>query len=129
MHSKNRNGEYLHTIITGNPGCGKTSVAKIIGNIYANLKILSRKKNVFKIAYRDDFVAEYLGQTAIKSRKFLESCLGGVLFIDEVYSLGSGSNGEKTDSFAKECIDTLNQNLSENGDKFICFWKRHHGDA
>ena len=118
MHSKNRNGEYLHTIITGNPGCGKTSVAKIIGNIYANLKILSRKNNIFKIGYRDDFVAEYLGQTAIKTRKFLQSCLGGVLFIDEVYSLGSGQKDK--DSFSKEAIDTICSFLSDHKNDFCC---------
>jgi hypothetical protein len=81
-----------------------TSVAKILGNIYKNTGILS-KDGKFKIGYRDDFVGEYLGQTATKTRKFLNSCLGGVLFIDEVYSLGPGQKDK--DSFSKEAIDTI----------------------
>jgi SpoVK/Ycf46/Vps4 family AAA+-type ATPase len=118
MHSRNKNDEYLHTVITGGAGCGKTSISKIIGKIYTNLGILSKKNNNFTIGYRDDFVAEYLGQTAIKTRKFLEKCLGGVLFIDEVYSLGPGKNDK--DSFSKEAIDTLCAFLSEHKNDFCC---------
>jgi SpoVK/Ycf46/Vps4 family AAA+-type ATPase len=117
MHKKNKNEEYLHTIIMGSPGCGKTSVAKIIGNMYKNMGILSRD-GVFKIGYRDDFVGEYLGQTAVKTRKMLESCLGGVLFIDEVYSLGPGQKDK--DSFSKEAIDTICSYLSEHKNDFCC---------
>ena len=97
-----------------------TTVAKIIGNIYTNLGILynKNKNNKFTIGYRDDFVAEYLGQTAIKTRRFLESCIGGVLFIDEVYSLGAGEKDK--DSFSKEAIDTLCSFLSENKNNFCC---------
>ena len=118
MHFRNKNQEYLHTIITGNAGCGKTTVAKIIGKIYTNLGVLSKRDNTFTIGYRDDFVAEYVGQTAIKTRKFLESCLGGVLFIDEVYSLGPGQKDK--DSFSKEAIDTINVFLSEHKNDFCC---------
>ena len=118
MHQKNKNQEYLHTVITGNPGCGKTTIAKIIGKIYTNLGVLSKKNNSFTIGYRDDFVAEYLGQTAVKTREFLESCLGGVLFIDEVYSLGPGQKDK--DSFSKEAIDTLCSFLSEHKNDFCC---------
>jgi len=117
MHSKNKNEEYLHTIIMGSPGSGKTTVAKIIGNMYKNMGILSRD-GVFKIGYRDDFVGEYLGQTAVKTRKFLDSCLGGVLFIDEVYSLGPGQKDR--DSFSKEAIDTICSYLSEHKNDFCC---------
>ena len=92
-----------------------TLVGKILGNIYKNLGILT--KGTFKIAQRSDFVGEYLGSTALKTKKLLESCIGGVLFIDEAYSLG---NSEKRDSFSKEAIDTLNQFLSENSTNFIC---------
>ena len=86
MHKKGEN-EYLHTVITGLPGSGKTSVAEILGKIYKNLGILS-KNGSFTVAKREDFIAPYLGQTAIKTRVLLESCVGGVLFIDEAYSLG-----------------------------------------
>lgn len=94
-----------------------TSVAKIIAKIYQSMDILS-KSGKFKIAYRDDFVAEYLGQTAVKTKKLLKSCLGGVLFIDEVYALGPGV-GDK-DSFSKEALDTLNAFLSEHKNDFCC---------
>ena len=125
MHQKNTNEEYLHTIIMGSPGCGKTTVAKIIGHIYQSMGILS-KKGKFKIAYRDDFVAQYLGQTAIKTRKLLESCIGGVLFIDEVYSLAP-RNSDK-DSFAKEALDTLTAFLSEHKNDFCCIAAGYEDD-
>lgn len=111
------NEEYLHTIIMGGPGHGKTQISKIIGKLYQAMGILSHS-GPFKIAYRDDFVAEYLGQTAPKTRKLLESCLGGVLFIDEVYSLGPGQKDR--DSFSKEALDTLTGFLSEHKNDFCC---------
>jgi len=117
MHLRNKNEEYLHTVITGPAGCGKTTVAKIIGNIYKNMGILSRKGK-FTAAYRQDFVGEYVGHTAPKTQNLLESCLGGVLFIDEVYALGSGEKNK--DSFSKEAIDTLNAFLSDHKNDFCC---------
>lgn len=117
MHSQNLNGEYLHTVIYGSPGCGKTTVAKIIGKIYQTLNILS-SSGPFKIAYRDDFIAGYLGQTAAKTKKLLNSCLGGVLFIDEVYSLAPRDTDK--DSFSKEAVDTITGFLSENKNNFCC---------
>lgn len=126
MHYRNRNEEYLHTIILGNPGCGKTQVAKILGKIYQNMGILSKNAN-FKIGYRDNLVGEYLGQTAVKTRKFLESCLGGVLFIDEVYSLGPGQKDR--DSFSKEAIDTLCSFLSEHKNDFCCIIAGYEDDV
>lgn len=117
MHTRNQNEEYLHTIITGSPGSGKTTVARIIGKIYQSLGILSSHGS-FKIAYRDDFIAEYLGQTAVKTRKLLKSCIGGVLFIDEVYSLAPGKKDR--DSFSKEALDTLTAFLSEHKNDFCC---------
>lgn len=114
---KNNNDDYLHTVILGPPGCGKTTVAQIIGNIYKKMNILS-KNGPFKIAKREDFVGEYLGHTAMKTKKLLKSCLGGVLFIDEAYALGPGQKDK--DSFSKEAIDTLNAFLSENKSNFCC---------
>ena len=102
-------GDFMHTVIYGPPGSGKTEVAKIIGRIFSNLGILTKK--IFKKVSRNDLVAGYLGQTAIKTKDMIKASLGGVLFIDEAYSLG---NSEKRDSFAKECVDTLCEALSEH---------------
>jgi AAA+ superfamily predicted ATPase len=109
------NADYLHTVICGPPGTGKTEVAKIMGKIFSNLGIL--KKNVFKKVTRDDLVAGFLGQTAIKTKEVIKECLGGVLFIDEAYALG---NAEKRDSFSKECIDTICEALSDHKKDLMC---------
>jgi len=117
MHEKGGEDEYMHTLITGPPGCGKSSVAEILGSIYRKIGIL-QDGATYTVAKREDLVAPYLGQTAIKTKLLLESCINGVLFIDEAYSLGSG-NSER-DSFSKEAIDTLNAFLSENRSRFCC---------
>ena len=109
-----KNGDFMHTVIYGPPGTGKTEIAKIIGNIFCGLGVL--KKNKFKKATRADLIAGYLGQTALKTKELIEECLGGVLFIDEAYALG---NTEKRDSFAKECIDTLCEALSDNKENLM----------
>lgn len=107
-------GDFMHTVIYGPPGTGKTEIAKIIGNIFSKLGIL--KKGSFRKATRSDLIAGYLGQTALKTRDVVKESLGGVLFIDEAYALG---NSEKRDSFAKECIDTLNECLSDHKDNIM----------
>lgn len=126
MHLRNTSSEYLHTMIYGSPGCGKTTVAQIIGKIYQTLGILSRN-GVFKIAHRDDFIAGYLGQTANKTQKLLKSCLGGVLFIDEVYSLAPRETDK--DSFSKEALDTLTAFLSEHKNDFCCIAAGYEEDV
>ena len=107
--------QMLHTCVQGPAGCGKTELANILADIYANLGIIREAKVV--VAKRSDLVAGFLGQTAIKTQEVIDSAKGGVLLIDEAYSLG---NEEKKDSFAKECIDTINQNLTEGKADFIC---------
>ena len=107
IHGINNNQELNHVMISGPPGVGKTTIAQIIGKIYLELDFLENDK--FKVASRSDLIAKYLGQTAIKTQEVIDSVIGGVLFIDEVYSLG---NQEKRDSFAKECIDTINLNMT-----------------
>lgn len=114
LHIGKNVSEFKHTVIYGSPGTGKTEVAKIIGAMYSKLGIL--KNNVFKKVTRSDLIAGYLGQTAIKTRKVIEECKGGVLFIDEAYSLGHHNND---DSYAKECIDTLCESLSDNKDDLM----------
>ena len=114
LHLGKNVSEFKHTVIYGSPGTGKTEVAKMIGSMYSKLGIL--KNNVFKKVTRGDLIAGYLGQTAIKTRKVIEECNGGVLFIDEAYSLGHYNND---DSFAKECIDTLCEALSDKKDDLM----------
>lgn len=106
----------MHTAIFGTPGTGKTTVCRILAKIYANSGLLSTDK--FMCVKRHHFVGKYLGHTAIKTKELLNSIKGGVLFIDEAYSLGPRKSDN--DSFAKEAIDTLNAFLSENCDDFIC---------
>lgn len=108
------NDDMLHTVVSGPPGVGKTELGKILGKVYKAMGILSTGE--FFIAKRADLIAKYLGQTAHKTQQFIDKCKGGVMFIDEAYSLGEK---ETIDSFAKECLDTLNQNLSERRD-FLC---------
>ena len=107
-------GDFMHTVIYGPPGTGKTEIAKIIGQIFAKIGVLN--KGTFKKVTRSDLIAGFLGQTAIKTRDVIKECLGGVLFIDEAYALGSS---DKRDSFSKECIDTLCEALSDNKDNLM----------
>ena len=110
-----KNQDMLHTVVYGGPGVGKTRFINILGEIYASLGVLEHGKVVF--VKRADLIGQYLGHTAIKTRKVIEDAKGGVLVIDEAYSLG---DPEQRDSFSRECIDTLNQYLSEAKQDFVC---------
>ena len=112
--NKYSTGDFMHTVIYGSPGTGKTEVAKIMGKIYSKIGILT--KGTFKKVTRSDLIAGYLGQTALKTRDVIKDAIGGVLFIDEAYALG---NNEKRDSFSKECIDTLCEALSDNKENLM----------
>ena len=117
LHTLNagiKGNDFMHTVIYGPPGTGKTEIAKIIGSIFSKLGVLT--KGTFKKVTRADLIAGYLGQTALKTRDVIKESLGGVLFIDEAYSLG---NEEKKDSFSKECIDTLCEALSDHKDNLM----------
>jgi len=111
---KQVSNDFMHTVIYGHPGTGKTEIAKIMGQIFSKIGILN--KGTFKKVTRSDLIAGYLGQTAIKTSDVIKECLGGVLFIDEAYALGSP---DKRDSFSKECIDTLCEALSNHKDNLM----------
>ena len=103
-----------HYVFTGNPGTGKTTVARIMADVFKTLGILSRGQLVE--ADRSKLVAGYSGQTAIKTNQLIDTAMGGVLFIDEAYTLKSNDN----DSFGSEAIDTLLKRLEDDRGKFIC---------
>ena len=104
-----KNTDMHHTVIEGPPGVGKTQISHIVARIYKSLGFLKYDKVIS--VKRDDLVAGYLGQTALKTKKKIDEALGGVLFIDEAYSLG---DREGRDSYSKEAIDTLTSYLSEH---------------
>ena len=103
-----------HYVFTGNPGTGKTTVARIMADVFRTLGILSRGQLVE--ADRAKLVAGYSGQTAIKTNQLIDTAMGGVLFIDEAYTLKSNDS----DSFGSEAIDTLLKRLEDDRGKFIC---------
>ena len=106
--------ELLHTILVGPPGVGKSHVIDILAKIYLNMGYLKGDK-VHKVRI-SDLKGKYIGHTPRLTQKAVDDAMGGILVIDEAYSLGSS----KLDSFSKEIIDTLNRNLTENAGKFIC---------
>jgi SpoVK/Ycf46/Vps4 family AAA+-type ATPase len=108
------NDDLWHLVIQGSPGSGKTEVAKILAKLYYALGIV--KKDKITMVKRSDLIGKYLGHTAKMTQEVFDNSKGGVLFIDEAYSLG---NPEGRDSFSKECIDTINQNLTENRETVV----------
>ena len=103
----------LHMVFTGNPGTGKTTVARIMARIYHSLDILSKGQLVE--VDRSGLVAGYVGQTAIKTSKVIEKAMGGVLFIDEAYAL----NGRSENDFGQEAIDTILKAMEDHRDDLV----------
>lgn len=102
----------LHLVFSGNPGTGKTTVARILAGLYREIGILESGHLVE--VDRSDLVAGYVGQTAIKTQEKIKEAMGGVLFIDEAYMLAKDSN-----DFGQEAIDTLLKAMEDNRDSFV----------
>ena len=104
----------LHLAFTGNPGTGKTTVARIVGRIYKRIGLLS--KGHFVEVSRTDLIAGYQGQTALKVKKVIEQAKGGVLFIDEAYSI---TENDHSDSYGRECLTELTKALEDYRDDLV----------
>ena len=102
----------LHLVFTGNPGTGKTTVARIIGRLYKQIGVLSQGQLVE--VDRSGLVAGYVGQTALKTQEQIKKAMGGVLFIDEAYALA-----QKDDAFGQEAIDTVLKAMEDHRDDLV----------
>ena len=117
-----KNKQVLHMMFMGNPGTGKTTIARQLATVLYELNILS--KGHFIEAERADIVGEYIGQTAQKTRTLIQKAQGGVLFIDEAYSLGRGGHKD----FGREAIDTIVKQMEDYHEDFLLILAGYPGE-
>ena len=117
QHGALKPHQRLHTVIYGAPGSGKTTFCDIYAKILCEIGIL--KTNKVTCVRPHELIGQYTGQTAPKTQKIIDDAMGGILLIDEAYSMGGDTIGH-INSYGVECINTLNQNLTERGQEFIC---------
>lgn len=106
----------VHCVIYGSPGCGKTTLAKVLSKLYLKMGVI--KNGTIIKGDRSSMIGEYVGETEGKTKKLLTKALGGVFFLDEAYQLGHSSDGNR-DPFAYVCITTIVQFITENKGKFV----------
>src|SRR5690625_4173718 len=116
------NQQVMHMLFRGNPGTGKTTIARQIANVLHDLQILS--KGHFIEAERADIVGEFVGQTAQKTKTMIQKAQGGVLFIDEAYSLGRGGHKD----FGREAIDTIVKQMEDYHEDFLLILAGYPGE-
>jgi type VII secretion ATPase EccA len=114
-----------HMIFTGPPGTGKTTIARVVANILAGLGVIAEPKLVE--TSRKDFVAEYEGQSAVKTARTIDRAVGGVLFIDEAYSLVQERDG-RADPFGTEALDTLLARMENDRDRLVVIIAGYRAD-